>query len=82
MSSLARTLEGELKGVLQEKAEKDQLRFIGPLSVALQLIRSSHQASSKLGRSFAKGSVKSCLLKKSPTWTPRSFAGSRFSEGA
>jgi hypothetical protein len=34
MSSLARTLEGELKGVLQEKAEKDQLRFIGPLSVA------------------------------------------------
>lgn len=34
LSSLARTLEEELKGVLREKAEKDQLRFIGPVTLA------------------------------------------------
>lgn len=33
LSSLTRTLEAELKGVLQQKAEKDQLRFIGPISL-------------------------------------------------
>lgn len=36
LKSLTRTLEGELRGVLQEKAEKDQLRFIGPVTVAFE----------------------------------------------
>src|SRR5690554_1478044 len=34
--SLTRTLELELKGVLHEKAEKDKLCFIGPLSLTFE----------------------------------------------
>lgn len=36
LSCIARTLETELKGVLHEKAEKDQLRFVGDISLTFQ----------------------------------------------
>ena len=55
LSSLTQTLEAELKGVLQQKAEKDQLRFIGPISLVFLADPRFHGASSRLRLSSRKG---------------------------
>lgn len=57
LKSLTRTLEGELKGVLQEKAEKDQLCFIGPLTVVFQADSELTRGKLRVEAAFEEGEI-------------------------